>query len=156
AVTLTAIIVVRHLGSNPAAASPPNSINIGGGKDGHLTPDVLDRQWVTYSNRSTCADRSGGDGVSAVRLSSAQIAWFFSDSFLCPAGPQVGFSQRSGFVHNLVVVQTTRGNRTRLVTVTGGNACPGPGRPGQAVAVVSGANAGGTAGQRYWAGDGLR
>src|SRR5262249_25081076 len=127
------------------------------GKDGPLNPAVLDRQWITYSNRSTCADRSGGDGVSAVRLSSSQIAWFFSDSSLGPAGPRIGFSEQSGFVHNLVVMQTdTGGGRSRLVTVTGGHACADPGKPSHAVSVVSAANAGGRASQRYWADDGLR
>src|SRR5262249_3963140 len=88
--------------------------------------------------------------------SPSQIAWFFSDSSLGPAGPRIGFSEQSGFVHNLVVVQTTRGSDSRLVTITGGHACAGPGEPGQAVSVVSAANAGGAANRRYWAGDGLR
>lgn len=155
-VTLTAIIVVRYEASGHAAANPPSSVHVQAGKDGHLTPAVLDRQWVTYSNKSTCADRSGGDGVSAVRLSSSQIAWFFSDSSLGPAGPRIGFSEQSGFVHNLVVMQTIRGGHSRLVTITGGRACAGPDEPGHAVAVVSAANAGGKPNQRYWAGDGLR
>jgi hypothetical protein len=58
-VTLTAIIVVRYEASGHAAANPPSSVHVQAGKDGHLTPAVLDRQWVTYSNKSTCADRSG-------------------------------------------------------------------------------------------------
>jgi hypothetical protein len=107
-VTLTAIIVVRYEASGHAAANPPGSVRVQAGTDGHLTPAVLDRQWVTYSNRSTCPDRSGGDGVAAVRLSSSQIAWFFSDSSLGPAGPRIGFSEQSGFVHDLVVMQTIR------------------------------------------------
>jgi len=155
-VTLTAIIVVRYQASHRATANPPISVDVQAGKDEYLTPAVLDRQWITYSNRSTCADRSGGDGVSAVRLSSSQIAWFFSDSSLGPAGPRIGFSGQSGFVHNLVVMQTTRGSHSRLVTITGGHACAGPGKPGDAVSVVSAANAGGAAKQRYWANDGLR
>jgi hypothetical protein len=154
-VTLTAIIVVGHRASDHAAANHPSPVHVHAG-DGPLTPAVLDRQWITYSDRSTCADRSGGDGVSAIRLSSSQIAWFFSDSSLGPAGPRIGFSEQSGFVHNLVVMQTTSGSRSRLVTVTGGHGCAGPGRPNHAVSIVSVANAGGAANQRYWAGDGLR
>lgn len=152
----TAIVVSRHQAAGHAAGSSPSSIPGQAGKDGYLTPAALDRQWITYSDRSTCADRSGGDGVSAIRLSSSQIAWFFSDSSLGPAGPHIGFSKQSGFVHNLVVMQTTRGSRNRFVTITGGHACAGPGRPGRAHSVVSPANAGGAESQRYWAGDGLR
>ena len=155
-VTLTAIIVIRYQASDRAAADRSSPVHVQAGMDGHLTPAVLDRQWLTYSNRSTCADRSGGDGVSAVRLSSSQIAWFFSDSSLGPAGPRIGFSEQSGFVHNLVVMQTTRGSHSRLVTITGGHACAGASKPGRAVSVVSVANAGGAANQRYWANDGLR
>jgi hypothetical protein len=155
-VTLTAIVVVRYRAPDHAAANPPSPVHVQAGENGPLTPAVLDRQWITYSNRSTCADRSGGDGASAVRLSSSQIAWFFSDSSLGPAGPRIGFSQQSGFVHNLVVMQTTRGMHSRLVTVTGGHACADPGGPSHPVSVVSAANAGGGASQRYWADDGLR
>jgi hypothetical protein len=66
-VTLTAIIVVRYEASGHAAANPPSSVHVQAGTDGHLTPAVLDRQWVAYSNKSTCADRSGGDRVAADR-----------------------------------------------------------------------------------------
>src|SRR5579862_4100080 len=45
---------------------------------------ALDTQWAGYSARSSCADWAGGDGVSAVRLNPAQIAWFFSDTYLGP------------------------------------------------------------------------
>jgi hypothetical protein len=155
-VTLTAIMVVRSQPSNHAASGQPTPVSVNAGTDEPLTPAALDGQWITYSDRSTCADRSGGDGVSAVRLSSSQIAWFFSDSSLGPAGPRIGFSEQSGFVHNLVVMQTTRGRYSKLVTVTGGHACAGPGKPSHAVSLVSAANAGGAANQRYWAGDGLR
>lgn len=153
---LTVIVVARHQAAGHTAGRSPSSIPVQAGTDGYLTPAALDRQWITYSDRSTCADRSGGDGVSAVRVSSSQIAWFFSDSSLGPAGPHIGFSKQSGFVHNLVVMQTTRGSRNAFVTITGGHACAGPGQPGNAHSVVSAANAGGAASQRYWAGDGLR
>jgi len=155
-VTLTAIIVLRYQASDHAAANQPSPVVVQAGKDGSLSPAVLDRQWISYSDRSTCADRSGGDGVSAVRLSPSQIAWFFSDSSLGPAGPRIGFSEQSGFVHNLVVMQTTSGRHRRLVTLTGGHTCAGPGKPSHVGSVVSAANAGGAANQRYWAGDGLR
>ena len=119
------------------------------------SPAALDREWLAYSDRSTCADRSGGDGVSAIRLSSSQIAWFFSDSYLGPAGPKIGFSHLGGFVHNLVVMQTTAGRRTRLVTITGGHACKNPRGFGAATAVVA-PGPGADPSQRYWVEDGLR
>jgi hypothetical protein len=157
-ITLTAALLVRH--HDPAhphrQAATPAPVQVQTGTTGELTPAALDRQWVTYSDKSTCADRAGGDGVSAVRLSSSQVAWFFSDSSLGPAGPDIGLSKQSGFVHNLVVMQTTTGLASRLVTVTGGDACAGPGGPGHARSVVSPGIAGGPADQRYWAGDGLR
>jgi len=155
-ITLTAIVVAKHQATGHVAGHQGRSIQVQAGKAGYLTPAALDRQWIIQSDKSTCADRSGGDGVSAVRISPAQIAWFFSDSSLGPAGPRIGFSKQSGFVHNLVVVQTTRGSRSTLVTITGGQACAGPGQPGHPRSVVSVANAGGMADERYWAGDGLR
>jgi hypothetical protein len=151
-VTLAAVVVVRH----QATARPLAPVAIRGAATGALAPAQLDRQWVVYSDQSTCADRAAGDGVSAVRLNRSQIAWFFSDSSLGPAGPRIGLSEQSGFVHNLVVMQTTDDSRSTLVTITGGDACAGPGQLSRARSVVSPADAGGVVGQRYWAGDGLR
>jgi len=51
-------------------------------------PAALDAEWAGYSDHSTCGDWAGGDGISAVRLSASQIAWFFSDSYLGPARPE--------------------------------------------------------------------
>jgi len=147
---LSGIVAVRHF----AAGHGPAIVESGRG--GYLAPANLDAQWVTYSDESTCADRAGGDGVSAVRIGSSQIAWFFSDSSLGPASPRTGFSRQSGFVHNLVVMQTVRGNASRLVTITGGSACAGPGKRGRARSVVNPGIAGGPEKQRYWTGDGLR
>lgn len=156
-VTLAAVVLVtRHHGGASKPDPPSAPVELRTGAASHLTPTALDRQWIAYSDRSTCADRAGGDGVSAVRLSPSQVAWFFSDSSLGPAGPRIGFSRESGFVHNLVVMQTTRRGRSRLVTVTGGGACPGPRQPGRARPIVRPDDAGGQVGQRYWAGDGLR
>jgi Fibronectin type III domain len=149
-VVLAAIVVIRHYHSQRAPAL------IVTGHSGYVTPASLDRQWITYSDESTCADRAGGDGVSAVRLSPAQIAWFFSDSSLGPASPRTGLSEQSGFVHNLVVMQTVDGSASKLITITGGNACAGPGRPGHARSVVRPGIAGGPENQRYWTGDGMR
>src|SRR5256885_12882425 len=39
-------------------------------------PAALDAEWAAYSNQSSCADWAGGDGVSAIRLNSSQLAWF--------------------------------------------------------------------------------
>lgn len=156
-VTLTAaILVTTHHGGARELDPPPGPVSVRAGAAGYLTPDALDRQWIAYSDHSTCADRAGGDGVSAVRLSSSQVAWFFSDTSLGPAGPSIGLSRQSGFVHNLVVMQTVHGSRSKLVTVTGGDGCPGPGRPGHTRSLVSPRNAGGQENQRYWAADGMR
>jgi hypothetical protein len=99
-------------------------------------PAALDAEWAAYSDHSSCADWAGGDGVSAIRLNSSQLAWFFSDTFIGPAGPAIGISQLSGFAHNSVVIQTTTGRVSTFVTMTGGRACTGPGGPGDALPVV--------------------
>jgi hypothetical protein len=155
-VTLGGIMLTRNGNAARPSTTWLSPARLNGGAAGALSPAGLDRQWPAYSDRSTCADLSGGDGATAIRLSRTQIAWFFSDSFLGPAGPHIGFSRLSGFVHNLVVVQTIRGGRSRFVTITGGQACGGQGEPGRALSVVRPANAGGLRGQRYWGGDGIR
>jgi hypothetical protein len=156
-VTLVVLTAGLHVLTGPAAApSRPVRVPAGRAGQGGLSPAVLDRQWLAYSDRSGCADRSGGDGVFAVRLGPAQIAWFFADSYLGPAGPRAGFAAFSGFVHNLIVLQTTSRGRSTMVTITGGHACAGPGRAGNAVPVVSAANAGGPRADRFWTADGLR
>ena len=100
---------------------------------------------------------AGGDGVSAVRLNSSQLAWFFSDTTIGPAGPTTGFSHLSGFVHNSLVIQTTAGPGGTFVTMTGGGACTGPGRPGNAAPVVGPPPPfpGGPS-DKYWEEDGLQ
>ena len=135
----------------PAPTGQPNP----GPLDGP-NPATLDEEWIAYSDHSTCADWAGGDGVSAIRLNSSQLAWFFSDTFLGPAGPTIGFSHLSGFVHNAVVIQTTTGRGSTFVTMTGGGACTGPGGPGNAVSVV-GASSAVSVGDadRYWDEDGV-
>lgn len=148
--TLSVLIATRHVPG--AAVRNPDPARIRPGPAADSLPTALDREWVAYSDQSTCADRSGGDGVSAVRLSPSQIAWFFSDSYLGPAGPRTGLSHLSGFVNNLVVMQTTSAGHSTFVTITGGHACAGPGQPGDALSPVSGTEAG----QRYWVGDALQ
>jgi hypothetical protein len=118
-------------------------------------PVALDAEWAAYSDHSGCADWAGGDGVSAIRLNSSQLAWFFSDTYLGPAGPAKGFSRISGFVNNSVVIQTTVGHSSSFVTMTGGGACSGPGRPGQATPVVAPPAAPGGPADRYWDEDGI-
>jgi hypothetical protein len=116
-------------------------------------PAALDAEWAAYSDRSTCADWAGGDGLSALRLSATQIAWFFSDSYLGPATPSSGFSRSSGLVHNSVVIQTRSGQGSRFATLTGGGTCSSTTRP---AAVVSPQQEPGThGGQRYWDEDGI-
>jgi hypothetical protein len=134
----------------PDTASPSGKATAG-----QPSAAALDAQWLAYSDRSTCADWSGGDGVSATRLSSSQVAWFFADTYLGPAGPAIGFSHLSGFVHNSVVIQTAAGRGSTLVTLTGGGACASPGDPGPgAQSVVQ--PAGAAAGDRDWDADGIR
>ena len=118
-------------------------------------PAALDAEWASYSDRSRCADWAGGDGVSAIRLNSSQLAWFFSDTYLGPAGPATGFSHISGFVNNSVVIQTTAGHASSFVTMTGGGACTAPGGPGQANPVVASPAAPGGPTDRYWDEDGI-
>src|SRR5258707_1630399 len=88
------------------------------------SPKALDAQWLDYSDHSTCADWAGGDGVSAVRLSSSQTAWFFADTYLGPAGPRIGYSHLGGVLHNSVGVQTPEHHHTRFWTLTRGGDCP--------------------------------
>ncbi|HXS64999.1 MAG TPA: hypothetical protein VN767_19275 [Streptosporangiaceae bacterium] len=153
-ITLSTVAVVRH--HDASASGQIGSGQVETPTPTFLGPAALDDQWVNYSDQSTCADRAGGDGVSAVRLSPSQIAWFFSDSSLGPAGPDIGLSEESGFVHNLVVMQTMSPTQNKLVTATGGAACTSPDQPSHALPVISSQNAGGRPHERYWGGDGLR
>jgi hypothetical protein len=119
-------------------------------------PAALDAEWVAYSDDSSCADWAGGDGISAIRLNSSQLAWFFNDTTIGPAGPVIGFSHLSGFVHNSLVIQTTTARGSTFVTMTGGGACTGPGGPGNAVPVVGPApKVPGGPSARYWEEDGI-
>jgi hypothetical protein len=162
-IALAWLIPARDHPSGPIAPSTHAPVLVSGSagpaaQDGAGQPDpaALDGEWIAYSDHSTCADWAGGDGVSAVRLNSGQLAWFFSDTFIGPAGPTTGFSHLSGFVHNAVVVQTTTGRGSTFVTMTGGGACTGPGGPGNAASVV-GASAAVPVGEsdRYWDEDGI-
>ena len=101
-ITLAWLIPARHHPSVPNAPSThaPVLVPVPAGQP---DPAALDEDWIAYSDQSTCADWAGGDGVSAIRLNDTQLAWFFSDTFIGPAGPTIGFSHLSGFVHNAVV-----------------------------------------------------
>ncbi|MGE5292844.1 MAG: hypothetical protein ACM3ML_37790 [Micromonosporaceae bacterium] len=162
ALTLAALVTFGHQSGGRAPISQsPATIESGGGSDGgsgsEPAPAALDGMWASYSSRSTCADWAGGDGVSAIRLNTSQVAWFFSDTFLGPAGPDIGFSHVSGFVHNAVVMQTTNGLGSKFVTLTGGGTCSGPGQSSVgAASVVSAPEVFGQARDRYWDADGLR
>ena len=152
---VVALAMVYHPGAAPPRASRPVIISA----QPHTGPDpaALDAQWTTYSDRATCADWAGGDGVSAVSLGSGQLAWFFADTYLGPAGPAIGFSDISGFVHNSVVVQTTTGQQSRFVTLTGGGACDASGRSTRAPSSVVGPpQAPGLGNERYWDEDGIK
>lgn len=150
-------LALRHPGSSPTASSPVTIEAPAKGGAAGPNPAALDAQWTTYSDHATCADWAGGDGVSAVALGSGQLAWFFADTYLGPAGPSTGFSDISGFVHNSVVVQTTTPQQSRFVTLTGGGACDAAGRSTQAPASVVGPpQAPGLGSERYWDEDGIK
>jgi hypothetical protein len=144
-----------NAGSGTVVPSDPSTTRDPDRAPGQPSPAALDAQWLAYSDHSTCADWAGGDGVSAIRLNSSQVAWFFADTYLGPAGPTIGFSHLSGFLHNSVVVQTAAGPSSRLVTLTGGGACASAGDPGPgAQSVVQPPDA--ATGQRDWDADGIR
>jgi hypothetical protein len=155
-VVALAALALQHHGPAPRASAPvtiSNQPRTVSGPD----PAALDAQWTTYSDHATCADWAGGDGVSAVSLGSGQLAWFFADTYLGPAGPAIGFSDISGFVHNSVVVQTTTGRQSRFVTLTGGGACDASGRSTRAPSSVVGPpQAPGLGNERYWDEDGIK
>lgn len=155
-VVALAALALAHHGAEPRASGPVtirNQPRTAAGPD----PAALDAQWATYSAHATCADWAGGDGVSAVSLGPGQLAWFFADTFLGPAGPDIGFSDISGFVHNSVVVQTITKQRSRFVTLTGGGACDASGRSIRAPSSVVGPpQAPGLGNERYWDEDGIK
>jgi len=153
------LISTRGHPSAPVVYSsrPPVLVHGAPGPSAGPDPAALDAEWAAYSDHASCADWAGGDGVSAIRLNSSQIAWFFSDTYLGPAGPDTGFAHLSGFLHNSVVVQTATGPGSTFVTLTGGGACAGPGRPGDAAPVVGPPPTGsGVSADRYWEEDGIR
>ena len=162
AVVLGWMISTRGQPPRPVVYSshPPVLVPGAAGVSAEPDPAALDAEWAGYSNHSSCADWAGGDGVSAIRLNSSQLAWFFSDTYLGPAGPAIGFSHLSGFLHNSVVVQTSTGPGSTFVTLTGGGACTGlngqAGR-GDAAPVVGAPPAGNSVpADRYWEEDGLK
>ncbi len=155
AVGATLVLVLRPFGGHEPAARPP----AGRGDDTVVrqyaigpVPAALDAEWAAYSDQSTCGDWAGGDGISAVRLSTSQIAWFYSDTYLGPASPSSGFAHSAGLVHNSVVIQTASGQGSRFVTLTGGGVCSFTARP---AAVVGPPQAPGASGDRYWEEDGI-
>jgi hypothetical protein len=148
------IPTLRHpAAAAPAVYRPPVVVR---GASAAPNPAALEAEWVSYSDHSGCADWAGGDGISAIRLNSSQLAWFFSDTYLGPAGPSIGFSQISGFVNNAVVVQTTTLLGSGFVSMTGGRACDRPDGPGNALAVVAAPAAPGSPSDRYWDEDGIK
>jgi hypothetical protein len=151
---MVAIAAHDKVGATVAGGNATQTVAGGSQPD----PTALDREWAAYSAQSTCADWAGGDGVSAVRMNSSQIAWFFSDTFLGPASPTEGFSRSIGLLHNSVVIQTVAGQHSNLVTVTGGQGddCLGVSHPAKRpLSVVASPEAPGGPGGRYWEEDGL-
>jgi hypothetical protein len=148
--------VLRVIRGGPSPAGDPRTNrSVAVRPTSQPSPAALNAQWLDYSNHSTCADWAGGDGVSAVKLNSSQIAWFFADTYLGPAGPTIGYSHLGGFLHNSVVMQTTEHHRTSFVTLTGGRACPRPAAFGRAASVVQ-APTTSQGEERYWDGDGIK
>ena len=153
--TLAFLVPAVDHPSGLAAVSTHAPVQVNGSLSA-TDPAALDAEWVAYSDHSTCADWAGGDGVSAIRLNSSQLAWFFSDTTIGPAGPTIGFSQLSGFTHNSLVIQTATARGSEFVTLTGGGACTGPGGPGNAAPVVGRRpRVPGGPSPPYWAEDGI-
>ncbi len=120
------------------------------------SPAALDAEWAQYADHSTCADWAGADGVSAVPIGRSQLAWFFSDTTLGPVAANTGFKTISGFIHNSVVMQTTRDGSTRFVTLTGGGTCANAGGSSpDATSVVSAPAVGLQPSQGFWNADGI-
>jgi hypothetical protein len=92
---------------------------------GPAAPDsALDARWQRAGDAAGPGEWSGADGTSSVPLPDGRVAWFFSDTFLGPAGSR---ARSAGFVHNSLVVQDGR----RLTTVTADTPVqPPPGTPG--------------------------
>jgi hypothetical protein len=163
AIGLAVVLLPSAGGPRPSAGTPAAGAGTGAGTGATLPPTAvaapvpqagtgmvpaaLDAGFAAYSDHSTCADWAGGDGISGVRLSSSQVAWFFSDSYLGPATPSTGFAN-SRLVHNSVVIQTAGGDGSGFVTLTGGAAC-------SPATVVSPPHAPGGPNTRYWVEDGL-
>ena len=82
-----------HRSAPPAPSTHPPVLIAG--SSAQPDPAALDAEWAAYSDHSTCADWAGGDGVSAIRLNSSKLAWFFSDTFIGPAGPATGDTGRA-------------------------------------------------------------
>src|SRR5258707_15505765 len=125
-------IALGLLPSGPAARHPPAAATAPPlAVPGAQAPDpaALDAEWAANSDRSGCANWAGGDGVSAIRLNSSQLAWFFSDTYLGPAGPDIGFSQVTRIAHNAAMVQTGTRLGSAFVPVTGGGPRTAPGPP---------------------------
>jgi hypothetical protein len=149
------VAVGGHSGGSSDPGGGPSGIRVTQRASNGPSASGLDAEWLDYSDHSTCADWAGGDGVSAVKLNSSQIAWFYADTYLGPAGPSIGYSHLGGFLHNSVVMQTTEQHRSSFVTLTGGRACPGPKAFGNALSVVQAPTT--SQGQeRYWDGDGMK
>jgi hypothetical protein len=159
AVGLLVIGLVRPWSGTPLIPSPTSGTGSGvvpkSAVHASSVAVGLNDEWAQFSRLSDCSQWAGGDGMGAVRLNSAQVAWFFSDTYMGPATPTTGFRDASGLTHNSVVIQTTRSKSNRFVTVTGGNTCQG--YYSQPQSVVEGSiDAPGRMSNRYWAEGGIK
>ena len=99
------------------------------------TPPRLTRSGPPTRTAPRCADWAGGDGVSAIRLNSSQLAWFFSDTYLGPAGPDIGLLAHQRLREQLGG-HPDHGRPRQFVRHHDRRRClqrprpPGPGRPG--------------------------
>src|ERR1700721_4114584 len=90
AITLTWLAPLPQRHPAASAVDSTNGPVLVPGAPQEPDPAALDAEWVAYSDHSTCADWAGGDGGSAIRLNSSQLAWFFSDTPIGRPGPPRG------------------------------------------------------------------
>ena len=158
-ITLGWLISTRGQPPRPVVYSthPPVQVHGAPGPSAEPDPAALDAEWAAYSNHASCADWAGGNSVSAIRLNSSQLAWFFSDTYLGRPVPPPVSRACPGSCTTRWSSRPEPGHGSTFVTLTGGGACPGPGRPGDAAPVVgSPPTASGVSADRYWEEDGIR
>lgn len=85
-----------------------------------VTPDLsLDQRWQEFGDTSGPGGWAGADGTYSVPLPDGLDAWLYNDTFLGPVNPGQSLPPTAEFIHNSLVLTTSRARRI-LTTVTGG------------------------------------